>query len=62
MKCCGRLSESSQRDSSDVIVGGLSKLSSKKDLKNEIYKIFRHARIRNILRDIFFDNRKASCE
>lgn len=62
MKCCGQFSEchqrSCQRNSSDVIVGGLSK----QDLRNEIYKIFRNARIRDILTNIFYDNRTETCE
>ena len=66
MKCHRRFSECcqrcSQRNSSDVILGGLSKLKSKQVIKNELYKIFGNTRIRNILTDIFFNNRKETCE
>lgn len=66
MKCCGCFSEDcegcSQMNSSNVIVGGLSKLKSKQELKQELYKIFKNTSITNILTNIFYSNKDKNCK
>lgn len=66
MKCCGQFSgcrqRSCQRNSSDVIVGGLSKLKSKQELKKEFYKIFGNNPIKDILANIFYSNKGKNCK
>lgn len=66
MKCCGQFSgycqRSCQRNSSDVIVGGLSKLKSKQDIRKIVNDVFGNNPIRNILRDVLWNNRTKKCQ